>query len=230
MCKKISKEEHNKFNLKKIIIDFIEENVSLRNQIMFVLNEVGSSEFDSYLIDEDSGNIVIDINAIKCCFYEIKNWNVDNMDYSSIYLGELFDLFENFERQLETKDKNLCYKINNMYAIEQGYEDRIEELMVDGVLTKDEIDFLIEYSKTLNSSNMIKVLTDDYNPKPRTIYKVDCEWDIGQDNISFVSEAKAMEWVENNSTLKDNFEDGDILEDLFEEGLVSIIPFDLIGD
>lgn len=54
-------------------------------------------------------------------------------------------------------------------------------------------------------------------------FKVWCEWNIGQENLVFLSKTKANEWLGSNENLSEILEDDDrSIDDLFEQGLLSI--------
>lgn len=63
-----------------------------------------------------------------------------------------------------------------------------------------------------------------------SVYKLWCEWDVGQDGVVFASTHAAKQWVEFNDHLLEMVENGDIesIDDLYDAGLVSISPLELI--
>lgn len=62
----------------------------------------------------------------------------------------------------------------------------------------------------------------------RKLYKVICEWDVGQEGLVFTSKEEAKEWVDNNSYL-DPKETGESREDLWDQALVDIEEVSVYG-
>ena len=59
------------------------------------------------------------------------------------------------------------------------------------------------------------------------MYKVECEWDIGQENLVFVTKKKAVEWAKSaliSAGIEDSF------QDLWNEGLVLVSGLTIVTD
>lgn len=53
------------------------------------------------------------------------------------------------------------------------------------------------------------------------VYRVTCEWDIGQEDVVFADEDDAMEWAkEMLQSFSGLYEDGETFEDYADDGLV----------
>lgn len=210
-------------NLKKIIIDFMTDKLTLKFMLSDVIENSSSDELIDYF-EIDKNSITLDANFVRTTFF-----GVGNIDESleGVYLSDLWIIFENNEWKLSEIDPAMVIKINTLYNIEHGNDDYIEELLVDGSLTKEEIEYYLSYAKEIGSKDCIKALEDDYNPKPAEIYRISSEWDIGEQYVSFKSRELAMEWLKENSEIE--LCDGGTLEEIMDDGLISIEPFDLIG-
>lgn len=57
----------------------------------------------------------------------------------------------------------------------------------------------------------------------KKVFEVMCEWDVGQENVMFLSEPDAMAWINENKYIKDIVEDNEgTIEELFDEELIII--------
>lgn len=65
-----------------------------------------------------------------------------------------------------------------------------------------------------------------------TIYKIESEWNIDQEFVNFTSKNNALEWIKINPTLNELYGDEfeELLDELMNDGLITIIPLKLIGD
>lgn len=61
----------------------------------------------------------------------------------------------------------------------------------------------------------------------KCVIRVWCEWDFDQDDQVFANETLAREWVER--VVMPEMEDGDTLEELEDQGLVSFETIEVIG-
>ena len=61
------------------------------------------------------------------------------------------------------------------------------------------------------------------------MFRIWCEWDIGERDVYFHTEELAKEWLENNEGLKEILEDGDTLDDLFADSYVGIEEISIYG-
>ena len=57
------------------------------------------------------------------------------------------------------------------------------------------------------------------------LYSIWCEWDIGQENFVFKSEDSAYEWLKNNHSLQEVFEEDEYenVQQLINDGMISLI-------
>lgn len=60
--------------------------------------------------------------------------------------------------------------------------------------------------------------------------RIDCEWDIGTDNIIFANMAAARAWLETSEILGEliDEEEGGDIQEFIAEGLISFTPIQLI--
>ena len=63
--------------------------------------------------------------------------------------------------------------------------------------------------------------------------KLWCEWDIGQENIVFLSAESANAWVRSNSCIEEMASEAemsvdDYVQSLIDDGLVSTTPLEII--
>lgn len=64
-----------------------------------------------------------------------------------------------------------------------------------------------------------------------TIYRVTCEWDIGQEYLAFRSILSARRWCEDNEVLAEVLDSDDCtLAELEGDGLVGFISLELTGE
>ena len=65
----------------------------------------------------------------------------------------------------------------------------------------------------------------------KTVYRIYCEWDIGNEDIVFTTEAKAKKWCEENESLTEMCgpgQDFESLDEIFDAGLLGFRDVDLI--